>query len=190
MTGTSGRETLYKGIKMRSRLEADYAAELDRQHYRWAYEPKCFAGPGGQWLPDFGCTFAADGDWAIFDEVKPAEPLMKLLPGSIAYCEHVDTQLRRISVAWDSEPDACLRLTFWRYGETAYLTLFCRRRGDRWKAEFAGQPMELLWPGMDQYAKTGRGPGVAHAYEPWEDGTDTCAHCGYPKANRRHREGP
>lgn len=26
---------------------------LDRQGWEWAYEPDCFAGEGGQWLPDF-----------------------------------------------------------------------------------------------------------------------------------------
>jgi hypothetical protein len=153
VNATKGRETLYKGIRMRSRLEADFAADLDRQGYRWGYEPTCFAGPDGQWLPDFGCTFANDDDWAIFDEVKPAEPLMKHAPGSVAYAEHVDTQLRRVAVAWESAPDACLRLTFWRYGGPAYLTLFCRRRGHPWRASFDGQPMEMIWPGMRQHVK-------------------------------------
>jgi hypothetical protein len=153
MTATSGRETLYRGVKMRSRLEADYAANLDRQQYRWAYEPTCFAGPGGQWLPDFGCTFADDKDWVIFDEVKPAEPLMKHLPASIAYVQHVDAILQRMAVAWESKPDAYLRLTFWKYGDGPYLTLNSRRAGDVWYAEFGEQPMWLLWSGMGQFLR-------------------------------------
>jgi hypothetical protein len=153
VTEIKARATLYKGIRMRSRLEADFAADLDRQGYRWGYEPECFAGPGGQWLPDFGCTFADDGDWAIFDEVKPAEPLMKHLAGSGAYVKHVDGLLQRMAVAWESNPDAYLRLTFWKYGGPAYLTLNCRRAGDVWYAEFGVQPVWLLWPGMGQFER-------------------------------------
>ena len=53
-TGTiQARPTLYKGIRMRSRLEADYASSLDRRGIDWQYEPTCFGGPDGQWLPDF-----------------------------------------------------------------------------------------------------------------------------------------
>lgn len=43
MTGIKARPTIYKGIQMRSRLEADYAAALDRDSCRcfgrgWARE--------------------------------------------------------------------------------------------------------------------------------------------------------
>ena len=47
------RPTTYSGIKMRSRLEALFAEELDRWGIGWTYEPECFAGPDGQYLPDF-----------------------------------------------------------------------------------------------------------------------------------------
>lgn len=47
------RPTTYSGIKMRSRLEALFAEELDQWGIGWTYEPECFAGPGGQYLPDF-----------------------------------------------------------------------------------------------------------------------------------------
>ena len=163
MTVLKSRPTTYKGIRMRSRLEADYAADLDRQGYRWRYEPECFASETGQWLPDFGCTFAADGGWAIFDEVKPAEPLMKLLPGSLAYVEHVDALLRQMAVTWASEPGAYLRLTFWKYGGPAYLTLHSRRAGDAWFAEFTGQPAWLLWSGMGQVGRCYDRPANARA---------------------------
>jgi hypothetical protein len=61
MTATTeikARPTIYKGIQMRSRLEADYAPHLDTpapgwihepgQVFEpdWDYEPECFAGPG------------------------------------------------------------------------------------------------------------------------------------------------
>lgn len=48
------RPTVYKGIEMRSRLEAGYAAWLDRWFFRWDYEPCAFSSPTGrQYLPDF-----------------------------------------------------------------------------------------------------------------------------------------
>lgn len=48
------RPTLYKGIQMRSRLEAQYAAFLDQWGVApWQYEPDCFADETGQYLPDF-----------------------------------------------------------------------------------------------------------------------------------------
>jgi len=50
----SARPTMYDGIQMRSRLEATFAAFLDRHAIPWEYEPRAFAGAaGGQYLPDF-----------------------------------------------------------------------------------------------------------------------------------------
>ncbi|MBP7631878.1 MAG: hypothetical protein KA758_15605 [Acidimicrobiales bacterium] len=49
----TARPTTYKGTLMRSRLEAGYAAWLDHVGFDWSYEAHCYAGPGGQWLPDF-----------------------------------------------------------------------------------------------------------------------------------------
>jgi len=154
-TQIKARPTTYKGTKMRSRLEADYAASLDRQGYRWEYEPECFASEAGQWLPDFGCTFADTGPLAIFDEVKPAEPLMKHIPGTPAFIDHADAVLKRMTIAWDSRPDACLHLVFWQYGSSIrpYLDLFSIRRGAPWLALFDGQPMETIWLGMGQYER-------------------------------------
>jgi hypothetical protein len=65
------RPTTYKGIPMRSRLEAAYAASLDREHQDWEYEPECFANEQGQYLPDFliKCGWHPM-DWT-YVEVKP-----------------------------------------------------------------------------------------------------------------------
>lgn len=68
MTFTRGRPTTYKGITMRSRLEASFAAWLDVHHFLWKYEPLCFADETGQYLPDFYVTRGAD---RAFCEVKP-----------------------------------------------------------------------------------------------------------------------
>jgi hypothetical protein len=101
------RPTLYRGVRMRSRLEADYARHLDRQCIEWEYEPKCFAGPDGQWLPDFR-QGAATGPTS-YTEIKPADDELPVRAQSVPI-------LRKMSVAWLSEPHAFLALVFWRYG--------------------------------------------------------------------------
>lgn len=88
----TGRETMYEGIKMRSRLEAGWAAYLDGLELPWVYEPMCFANRDGQYLPDFRVT---DGGSAIYLEVK----------GVLA--DHEEAR-RRMEIVWDSEPAARL----------------------------------------------------------------------------------
>lgn len=88
------RPTIYRGIRMRSRLEALWAAELDLVYPgRWQYEPICFADGFGQYLPDFGLDMGTP----VYIEVKP--------PG-------IDPagQLARMSPIWASEPEAELWL--------------------------------------------------------------------------------
>lgn len=69
----AARPTTYKGIQMRSRLEALYAQRLDTSPQlglqTWQYEPQCFASPDGQYLPDFRLEFS-DGR-VTYVEVKP-----------------------------------------------------------------------------------------------------------------------
>jgi len=65
------RPTLYKGIQMRSRLEALYAQSLDGEGTAWQYEPECFADEHGQYLPDFRADLGGPGDGRWWVEVKP-----------------------------------------------------------------------------------------------------------------------
>lgn len=60
--------TMYKGIQMRSRLEARWAAFFDVVGWRWSYEPPEFPG----WIPDFKLDTAGK---LLLVEVKPAERL-------------------------------------------------------------------------------------------------------------------
>lgn len=55
MTGRKGIPTLYRGVLMRSRTEARWAAMFDRLEWRWQYEPFDCAG----WIPDFALDFPA-----------------------------------------------------------------------------------------------------------------------------------
>ena len=63
----TARPTTYKGIEMRSRLEAAFAQHLDAGSDcgEWQYEPRCYADETGQYLPDFAIGST------IFYEVKP-----------------------------------------------------------------------------------------------------------------------
>lgn len=70
---TQARPTTYKGIQMRSRLEALFAQELDevpgKGQTGWEYEPQCFASEAGQYLPDFRINYEAGP--VRYIEVKP-----------------------------------------------------------------------------------------------------------------------
>lgn len=59
-----GIPTRYRGVMMRSRLEARWAAFFDAMYWRWAYEPIDLAG----YIPDFILEFDV-GDLLV--EVKP-----------------------------------------------------------------------------------------------------------------------
>jgi hypothetical protein len=148
------RPTVYKGIKMRSRLEADYASALDRDGETWEYEPTCFAGPDGQWLPDFRISA-----WGIYVEIKPAFLMSWDTPGPEEVWERIDAILKRMMIAWLSEPGALLQLTFWTYGvEQAQAPLTISGAPGRPWAVFTPSTLDLplLWPGMGQYGAADR----------------------------------
>ena len=107
MSTFKARPTTYKGIQMRSRLEAGFATWLDHfctklpQHLgtlSWDYEPVCLASPRGQWLPDFhvrGLTnhrYQTPTDYWF--DVKPSKP--------------TSDEVRRWSdILADNHPEAC-----------------------------------------------------------------------------------
>ena len=77
MTHFKARPTVYKGIQMRSRLEAGFAAWLDKFDMTWKYEPRAFASENGQYLPDFELPeidFIGTPPAQVFVEIKPAQP--------------------------------------------------------------------------------------------------------------------
>jgi hypothetical protein len=96
------RATIYRGIEMRSRLEADFAAFLDRASAEWEYEPVCFAGPNDQWLPDFRARMS-DGPWTYF-EIKPT-------------LGQASDALDRMVVVWLTDPSAYLQAVAWIFGD-------------------------------------------------------------------------
>lgn len=139
------RPTLYRGIRMRSRLEADYAAHLDANGEKWTYEPECFASAEGQWLPDF----ETDGKFNVLTEVKPANAL----PDDNDLESYVDAHLAKLTIAWASRPLACLQLVYWNYGGPMELCVFSGCKGEPWWAQDRGGTRMLLWPGMRQFER-------------------------------------
>lgn len=105
------RPTVYKGIKMRSRLEAGYAMWLDRWRADWTYEPCAFGSQAGQYLPDFridGLRCAWRGEpTTAYVEVKP-----KAWPywGQGNSTDEFEALMSRMGIIWESEPGAVLLL--------------------------------------------------------------------------------
>jgi hypothetical protein len=93
-TPTAARPTTYRGIEMRSRLEAGCAQILDNSFGpgTWDYEPRAYADETGQYLPDF---YVAP---YFFWEVRPP---------SISVQEAV-AALKRMHIIRSSEPHAIL----------------------------------------------------------------------------------
>lgn len=93
------RPTVYRGIAMRSRLEASYAQWLDEIGVLWRYEPNAYAGLGGQYLPDFIVSSPpGDRGRAAGMDVIEVRPTL----------ETAWLALDRIVVVWESRPDAWL----------------------------------------------------------------------------------
>lgn len=96
MPNLTPRPTIYKGIAMRSRLEAHFAARLDSLGLVWEYEPCAFGDESGQYLPDFRITTRSGARWYV--ETKG--PLV-LDPALLQ---------RRMEVIWASDHEARLFL--------------------------------------------------------------------------------
>lgn len=134
-----GRPTLYKGIQMRSRLEADFARWLDgpgRQQFSfssWEYEPQCFASEDGQYLPDFELT--RTDRKRLYLEIKPQN-----FPRPDALFV-----LPQMEIIRQSEPEADLGLIFWTYeAEQLGEWIFTSSQLPVWSILIGFEP--LRWP--------------------------------------------
>jgi hypothetical protein len=137
------RSTLYNGIQMRSRLEADFAGWLDGPNRpawcsgEWAYEPQCFASEQGRYLPDFSIT--GRGGRHAYIEVKPVS-----FPD-----DDIDPLLERMQIIWQSEPDASLILVFWEFGASQLGTWLFTIGDPRWWS-IVHEGASTSWPGLGQ----------------------------------------
>lgn len=146
------RPTTYKGIKMRSRLEAGFAAWMDETGYiDWKYEPRAYASENGQYLPDFELlNVRVKGSWPrppakLFVEIKPSRPDDTLL-----------FRLGRILCA--SEPRAYLA-AIWPDGESWGIRLITPSA--RWANKQTGETRELCAAYADDAVWTSDIPALA-----------------------------
>lgn len=88
----AARETVFRGVTFRSRLEARFAWHLEASGETWVYEPRPFGRPGEGYLPDFELLGHRQ---PTFIEVKPT-------------VAEVREACRRMRVIWETHPDALL----------------------------------------------------------------------------------
>lgn len=161
------RPTSYAGVMMRSRLEAAFAQFLDARRWNWEYEPLCFAGPDGQYLPDFRILFDEKPGSGIYIEVKPTEgsagaALLGMLPIRLTH------------------PEAWL-MTVTKFGERYFGPVRVLFPGD---SEASWSPPELGWPklpkrisGRCRCGNDGFDPEYGLCGDCWRW---TCFNCGVP----------
>lgn len=140
------RPTKYKGIDMRSRLEAKYAQYLDGQSLLvWEYEPNCFASERGQYLPDFKtvcpqmpCDSGFPGAEAgkclgnmVGDvcyrcwEMPPLVSYTEVKPLAFAdTVEKFSVIARRMLIILDSEPESSLEVALYDSGDWVHFSVF------------------------------------------------------------------
>lgn len=169
----TARPTVYKGIQMRSRLEAGFAAWLDGEGIDWEYEPSAFGSERGQYLPDFELLsvlvkkyFPGRQDRRVFVEIKPSRPTDELL-SSLA------------GILWESEPRAYL-VAIWPEGACWGLRLLTPPHHFRAEGPFGSQGTaeDAVWiadvPHLDGSGKRWHDR-VVHTIDvpvetPWPDG--------------------
>lgn len=123
------RPTTYKGIQMRSRLEAAWAAHFDKHGWTWEYEPMCFADESGQYLPDFAVRTSPDMN-PTYVEIKPPLP-----------DDTIRTVARRMSIIWHSEPTVELLICTGDY--TVYGNTFTTHPGAQLWEKFRDDGLRL-----------------------------------------------
>lgn len=104
--------TDYAGFTMRSKLEADFAAHLDRLGVPWTYEPQIFGPRGSGYLPDFLLLRGAERTYV---ELKPT-------------IEQAHAAKARAEIIWETRPEALL--------------LVVSAEGNWWYAGVRGRPWE------------------------------------------------
>lgn len=161
------RPTKYRGIQMRSRLEASIAQWLDAEGVDWTYEPEAFASEEGQYLPDFELrhvemfvtTTLVENPRYIEEESTdfrvqympiPAPVYLEVKPNIEAASEQMD---RVAPIIRATHPTATLMATGWR-DPGAHVHPFVTDGPQPWLIDFAD-------PTLDDTYKRRRG-GVAY----------------------------
>lgn len=108
MMTIAARPTVYRGVQMRSRLEAGFGSWLDKLGFEWVYEPECIAHPTlGQYLPDFLLSGVFDLSQHkvidVFVEVKPSPFVSDMRTAHAA-------SVRMQTIVQDAYPEAMFML--------------------------------------------------------------------------------
>lgn len=86
--------TTYRGIRMRSQLEARQAARMDLYGWHWEYEPERFYSQDDTYLPDFWVDMGKSVDCYL--EIKGAYP------------DDMRAVQKRMEIVWRTKPEAFL----------------------------------------------------------------------------------
>lgn len=105
-------ETIYKGYRFRSRLEARYAVFFDRLGIEWEYEFEGFILPNGSlYLPDF---FLPTFNGSMFVEVKPKELTVEEREKCYQLCVGMETD---VWLAVGTPAMRCYEVFYWNEGK-------------------------------------------------------------------------
>lgn len=100
-------DTIYKGYKFRSRLEARWAVFFEYSGYKWEYEKEGYELPSGKYLPDFFLP-----QFNAWVEVKP----VKFTDAEKQKCKELSRFTESTVVMVVGIPNDILYATFY-YGE-------------------------------------------------------------------------
>ncbi len=149
------RPTMYRGVAMRSRTEAQFAAVYLDDWFKldgcWEYEPRAFQSRDGrQVLPDFAarpgcCERHQRGRW-LYIEVKHHQ----------LGAAEVDHAMDLLEIVWESEPSAVLWLVLWDWSRQQPLQAYMSTSSDKlpggitaWEAIYTNPlsvgPGPLFW---------------------------------------------
>ena len=87
-------ETIYKGYRFRSRLEARWAVFFDTTGIKWEYEPEGYDIDGTWYLPDFRLETAWETLWL---EIKPSRDIPN---GELEKCAKFAAAVESTSCVW------------------------------------------------------------------------------------------
>lgn len=163
-TRFKARPTVYNGIRMRSRLEAGYAAWLDRWNFDWEYEPCAFQDDTGrQYLPDFRLNNVrvawANEPRTVYVEVKPG------LEDPDALSDAITSLAMEVILA--SEPDALLLLEHPRLSDEKDQWWMSSGLMEPCAPTHCFWPMNASWTTDSFYRSLILARPVSVAYGPW-----------------------
>jgi len=131
------RPTTYRGVRMRSRLEATFAQHCDAVGLAWEYEPECFADETGQYLPDFKVSSGITGDdyEYAYVEVKPTASQAELARPAMQRVWSSDRSAMLVSFFPDTEPTCSEAWSFrWQSPPERSWEAILRRNGHMFDA--------------------------------------------------------